>query len=72
MRISKPPEIRRADTILRFQLAVLFSIMDGTVEGTDIRPECIMEAIDHVLREGYMTTTEPEENWNPGVGGIRA
>ena len=54
------------DIAPRFQFAVLLSVMDGTVSGTDTSPERIPTAIDHVKEMGYMTAEVPDDDaWNP-------
>ena len=54
------------DIAPRFQFAVLLSVMDGTVSGTDTSPGRIPTAIDHVKEMGYMTAEVPDDDtWNP-------
>ena len=54
------------DIAPRFQFAVLLSVMDGTVSGTDTSSGRIPTAIDHVKKMGYMTAEVPDDDtWNP-------
>ena len=54
------------DIAPRFQFAVLLSVMDGTVSGTDTSPGRIPTAIDHVKEMGYMAAEVPDDaTWNP-------
>ncbi len=54
------------DIAPRFQFAVLLSVMDGTVSGTDTSPGRIPTAIDHVKEMGYMAAEVPDDaTWSP-------
>ena len=59
------------DIAPRFQFAVLLSVMDGTVSGTDTSPERIPTAIDHVKEMGYMVAEVPDDaTWDPVIDPI--
>ena len=59
------------DIAPRFQFAVLLSVMDGTVSGTDTSPGRIPTAIDHVKEMGYMVAEVPDDaTWDPVIDPI--
>lgn len=52
-------------TLPRYELAVLLSIMDGTVSSTDTNSERITTATTHVREAGYLLVPESADNSDP-------